>query len=102
VEAQITAVEAQNAAAEAQNAVVEAQTAAVEAQNAAVKAQNEAREGLKKVVTDLHSFDTGTRAEARFASVLRIHDILVWIRIRGSMPLINGSGFRSGSRYFRH
>jgi hypothetical protein len=24
--------------------------------------------------------------------VLRIHDILVWIRIRGSMPLTNGSG----------
>ncbi len=30
--------------------------------------------------------------------VLRIHDILVWIRIRGSMPLTNGSG----SCYFRH
>jgi len=25
-------------------------------------------------------------------SVLRIHDILVWIRIRRSMPLTNGSG----------
>jgi hypothetical protein len=25
-------------------------------------------------------------------AVLRIHDILVWIRIRGSMPLTNGSG----------
>jgi hypothetical protein len=24
--------------------------------------------------------------------LFRIHDILVWIRIRGSMPLINGSG----------
>jgi hypothetical protein len=33
-------------------------------------------------------------------SVLQIHDILVWIRIRGSMPLTNGSGF--GSCYFRH
>ncbi len=32
-------------------------------------------------------------------TVLRIHDILVWIRIRGSMPLTNGS--RSGSFYFR-
>ncbi len=35
-------------------------------------------------------------------AVLRIHDILVWIRIRiqirGSMPLTNGSG----SCYFRH
>ncbi len=30
-------------------------------------------------------------------SVFRIHDILVWIRIRGSMPLTNGSGFGSGS-----
>jgi hypothetical protein len=30
--------------------------------------------------------------------VLRIHDILVWIRIRGSMHLNNGSG----SSYFRH
>jgi hypothetical protein len=33
----------------------------------------------------------------RFLSaVLRIHDILGWIWIRGSMPLTNGSG------YFRH
>ncbi len=30
--------------------------------------------------------------------VLRIHDILVWIRIRGSMPLTNGSGSRSWIR----
>jgi hypothetical protein len=32
-------------------------------------------------------------------AVLRIHDILVWIRIRGSMHLTNGSGsgFGSGS-----
>jgi hypothetical protein len=29
-------------------------------------------------------------------AVLRIHDILGWIRIRGSMPLTNGSGFGSG------
>ncbi len=37
-----------------------------------------------------------------FASVLRIHDILVWIRIRirGSMPLTNGFG--SESSHFRH
>ncbi len=35
----------------------------------------------------------------RFFTVLRIYDILVWIRIRirGSMPLTNGSG-----SYFRH
>jgi hypothetical protein len=33
-----------------------------------------------------------------FWPVLRIHEILVWIRIRirGSMPLTNGSGFRTG------
>ncbi len=39
-----------------------------------------------------------------FTPVLRIHDILVWIRIRiwirGSMPLTNGSGCGSGSCYF--
>ncbi len=34
--------------------------------------------------------------------VLRIHDILGWIRIRGSMPLTSGSGSGSGSCYFRH
>jgi hypothetical protein len=36
--------------------------------------------------------------------VLRIHDILGWIRIRirGSMPLTNGSGSGSRSCYFRH
>ncbi len=35
-------------------------------------------------------------------AVLRIHDILVWIRIRirGSIPLTNGSG--SGSFFFHH
>jgi hypothetical protein len=36
------------------------------------------------------------------AAVLRIHDILVWIRIRGSMPPTNGSGFGSGSFYYHH
>jgi hypothetical protein len=42
----------------------------------------------------LHSLD----------AVLRIHDILVWIRIRGSMLPTNGYGsrFGSGSCYFRH
>ncbi len=29
-----------------------------------------------------------------FMAVLRIHDILEWIRIRGSMPLTNGSWIR--------
>ncbi len=39
-----------------------------------------------------------------FLLVLRIHDILVRIRIRGSMPLTNGSGsgFGSGSFYCHH
>ncbi len=41
-----------------------------------------------------------------FLAVLRIHDILGWIRIRirGSMHLTDGSGsgFGSGSWYFRH
>jgi hypothetical protein len=37
--------------------------------------------------------------KASILAVLRIHDILGWIRIRirGSMPLTNGSGFGSGS-----
>jgi hypothetical protein len=43
-------------------------------------------------------------------AVLRIQDILVWIWIRGSMPLTNGSGSGfgsvsgcgSGSCYFHH
>ncbi len=34
--------------------------------------------------------------------MLRIHDIFGWIRIRGYMRLTNGSGFGSGSCYFRH
>jgi hypothetical protein len=39
-----------------------------------------------------------------FFAMLRIHDILGWIRIqtRGSMPLTNGFGSGSGSCYFRH
>jgi hypothetical protein len=32
----------------------------------------------------------------RLSAVLRFHDILMWIQIRGSMPLTNGSGFGSG------
>jgi hypothetical protein len=37
---------------------------------------------------------------ALYSAVLRIHDILVWIRIRGSMPLTNGCG--SGSFSIHH
>jgi hypothetical protein len=36
-----------------------------------------------------------------YQSVLRIHDILVWIRIRGSMLLTKGSRFGSGPCCFR-
>ncbi len=36
------------------------------------------------------------------SAVFRIHDILVWIRIRGSMSLTNGSRFGSGSCSFCH
>ncbi len=35
-------------------------------------------------------------------TVLRIHDMLVWIWIRGFLPLTNESGFGSGSCYFRY
>ncbi len=46
------------------------------------------------------------RIQQLFSPVLRmtLHDIFVWILIRGSMPLTNGSwsGFESGSCYFRH
>jgi hypothetical protein len=35
-------------------------------------------------------------------AVLRIHDILVWILLRGIMPLTYGSGLGSGSCYFHH
>ncbi len=37
------------------------------------------------------------RTKVSYQPMLRIHDILVWIRIRGSMPLTNGSG-----SHFRH
>jgi hypothetical protein len=33
-----------------------------------------------------------------YLPVFRIHDILGWIRIRGSMPLTNGSGSGSWTR----
>jgi hypothetical protein len=39
-------------------------------------------------------------ANTKTESVLRFHYILVWICIRGSMPLIDGSG--SGYCYFYH
>jgi hypothetical protein len=44
------------------------------------------------------------QTQGPYISVLRIHGILVWIwiRIRGSMPLTNGSGCGSGSIYFHH
>ncbi len=59
---------------------------------------------------DPHSRQRASCYRGLPSTVLRIHDILVWIRIRGSMPLTNGSGsgwgFGSGcgsaSSYFRH
>ncbi len=45
---------------------------------------------------------TTVQGNSYLQTVLRIHDILVWIRIRGSMPLTNGSGCGSGSFYFHH
>jgi hypothetical protein len=39
----------------------------------------------------------GSRSGIQFFAVLRIHDILGWIRILGSMPLTNRSGSGSGS-----
>jgi hypothetical protein len=49
-----------------------------------------------------HIAGTGGMGEDVLAAVLRIHDILVWIRIRGSMPLTNVFGCGSGSFNFHH
>ncbi len=38
--------------------------------------------------------------KCRYLAVLRIHDILVRIRIRGSIPLTNGTGSGSASCHF--
>ncbi len=51
---------------------------------------------------DLCNWDEWPHVFVQWEPVLRIHDILVWIRIRGSMPLTNGIGFGSGSCYFRY
>ncbi len=45
---------------------------------------------------DKRCFSSNHSRYVFYLPVLRIHDILVWIRIRGSMPLNYGSG--SGSR----
>jgi hypothetical protein len=55
-----------------------------------------ARDRLERTRKDNMQVSKGLKA------VLRIHDILVWIRIRGSMPQTNGSGCGSGSFYFHH
>ncbi len=61
---------------------------------------------LNLVVSKLSWFWTPGPKPSNFWPVFRIHGILVRnrIRIRGSMPLTNGSGsgFGSGSCYFRH
>jgi hypothetical protein len=48
-------------------------------------------------LTARHIYTRGSCASILYESVLRIHD-MVWIRIRGSMPLTSGSG----SCFFRH
>jgi hypothetical protein len=45
-------------------------------------------------------YDIFLRIFVCFVPVFRIYDILVCIRIRGSMPLINGSGFGSDPAIF--
>ncbi len=50
------------------------------------------------VTPDTHIFSLVTTF--KLPTVLRIRDILVRIRIRGSVPVTDGSG--SGSYYFRH
>jgi hypothetical protein len=54
------------------------------------------RHASNRATTGTLEFFTGSMVESLF--LLRIHYILVWIRIRGSMPPTNGSG--SGSFYF--
>jgi hypothetical protein len=46
-----------------------------------------------------NSFEFCENLQVKYEEKKRIHDILVWIRIRGFMPLNNGSGsgVRSGS-----
>ncbi len=39
-----------------------------------------------------HEYRHRRSSYQQFFPVFRIHDMLVWIRIRGSMPLTNGSG----------
>jgi hypothetical protein len=70
--------------------------------------------GFTSLLMERLSVDYGKKSKLEFAiypapqvrvlffAVFRIHDILGWIRILGSMLLTNGSGFGSGSCYFRH
>ncbi len=51
-------------------------------------------------VTNQRRFFLGGGREGGQRPVLRIHEIFVWIRIRGSLHVTNGSG--SGSCYFHH
>ncbi len=52
------------------------------------------KQGKLQMISNIRIHNTGRM----FVAVFRIHDILEWIRIRGSMPLTNGSG----SCFFRH
>jgi hypothetical protein len=60
---------------------------------------------MEKIILVLKDFVrkniiTMCKQNSTLFAVFRIHNFLVWIRIRGSMPLTNGSG--SGPCYFRH
>jgi hypothetical protein len=59
------------------------------------------------VQAQFHKHRRGIRKEVALnimvpPPVFRIHEILGWIWIRGSMLLTSGFGFGSGSCYFRH
>ncbi len=58
-----------------------------------------ARRCLKEIIIKIKKVNGG---KPIIGSMLRIHDILVWIwiQIHGSMPLTNGSGCGCGSFYF--
>jgi hypothetical protein len=53
---------------------------------------------LAASIVPVQSCNCTTSGRGYLEAVLRIHDILMWIRIRGSMPLTNGSG----TGYFCH
>jgi hypothetical protein len=59
---------------------------------------------MARLVRPTTGIELGYLKYCIFKAVLRIHDIFVWIqiRIRGFMPLTNGSGCGPGSFYFEY